>query len=112
MARENRRLHVPGFHALLREAAGNGAFIVWRKTAKKRMMAKLRAIKAELRSPDARAGGGCRCVAAEGRGRAITNITPFRETWIGWAFSGSGCGRLWRLVLSRRSQRGSALGIG
>src|SRR5262249_21154898 len=27
----------------------NGAFIVWRKTAKKRMVAKLRAIKAELR---------------------------------------------------------------
>jgi RNA-directed DNA polymerase len=27
----------------------NGAFIVWRKTAKKRMVAKLQAIKAELR---------------------------------------------------------------
>ena len=30
-------------------SAENGAFIVWRVTAKKRMVAKLRAIKAELR---------------------------------------------------------------
>src|SRR5882724_5214644 len=35
----------------------NGAFIVWRITAKKRMVAKLKAIKAELRS---------RCMASEG----------------------------------------------
>jgi RNA-directed DNA polymerase len=35
----------------------NGAFIVWRLTAKTRMVAKLRAIKAELRHSDARASG-------------------------------------------------------
>jgi predicted DCC family thiol-disulfide oxidoreductase YuxK len=30
-------------------AGSNGAFIVWQETAKKRMVAKLRAVKAELR---------------------------------------------------------------
>src|SRR6476661_2509609 len=38
-----------GFTHYCGKRRGNGAFIVWRKTAKKRMIAKLRAIKAELR---------------------------------------------------------------
>jgi len=38
-----------GFTHYCGKRRGNGAFIVWRKTAKKRMVAKLRAIKAELR---------------------------------------------------------------
>jgi hypothetical protein len=42
-------LHVPGFHALLRETAGQWSLHCWRKTVKKRMVAKLRAIKTELR---------------------------------------------------------------
>ena len=45
----------------------NGAFIVWRITAKKRMVAKLKAIKAELqRRMHDRTGRG-RCMAPEGR---------------------------------------------
>jgi len=38
-----------GFTHYCGKRRGNGAFIVWRKTAKKRMVAKLHAIKAELR---------------------------------------------------------------
>jgi hypothetical protein len=38
-----------GFTHYCRKRRSNGAFIVWRKTAKKRMVAKLHAIKAELR---------------------------------------------------------------
>ena len=38
-----------GFTHYCGKRRGNGAFIVWRKTAKKRMIAKLRVIKAELR---------------------------------------------------------------
>ena len=42
-----------GFTHYCGQLRSNGAFNVWRKTAKKRMVAKLQAIKAELRSPDA-----------------------------------------------------------
>ncbi len=38
-----------GFRHYCGKQRSNGAFIVWRETAKKRMVAKLRAIKAELR---------------------------------------------------------------
>jgi len=38
-----------GFTHYCGKRRSNGAFIIWRKTAKKRMIAKLRAIKAELR---------------------------------------------------------------
>jgi RNA-directed DNA polymerase len=38
-----------GFTHQCGKPRSNGAFIVWRKTAKKRMVAKLHAIKAELR---------------------------------------------------------------
>jgi hypothetical protein len=41
-------LHVSGLHALLWEAPEGWAFIVWRETAKKRLVAKLQAVKAEL----------------------------------------------------------------
>jgi hypothetical protein len=52
-----------GFSHYCRKQRSNGAFIVWRKTAKKRMVAKLHAIKAELRrrmhEPTASVGEGC-----------------------------------------------------
>jgi RNA-directed DNA polymerase len=38
-----------GFTHCCGKRRSNGAFIVWRKTAKKRMVAKLHALKAELR---------------------------------------------------------------
>ena len=42
-------LTVSGLHALLWEATERRAFIVWRETAKKRLVAKLKAIKLELK---------------------------------------------------------------
>ncbi len=83
----------------------NGAFIVWRVTAKKRMVAKLRAIKVELRrrmhEPVASVGewlqrvtlGYYRYHAVHGNiGRLNVLAQRLR--------------RLWRFILSRRSQRG------
>jgi hypothetical protein len=69
----------------------SGAFMVWRKTAKKRMVAKLRAIKAELRdrmhepvaSP---AVNGCRRLSS-----VTTNTTPFRVIRIGFVSLASVC---------------------
>ncbi len=84
---------------------GNGAFIVWRKTAKPRMVAKLRAIKAELRhrwhEPVATTGAWLQKVvqgyfqyyAVPGN---LDRLCVFRYR----------LARLWRLALSRRSQRG------
>ena len=86
----------------------NGAFIVWRVTAKKRMVAKLRAIKAELRrrmhEPVASAGEWLRSVtlgyyryhAVPGN---IDRLNVFAQR----------LRRLWRLILCRRSQRGRAI---
>ncbi len=86
----------------------NGAFIVWRITAKKRMVAKLRAIKAELRhrmhEPVASVGewlqrvtlGYYRYHAVPGN---IDRLNIFAQR----------LRRLWRLTLSRRSQRGRAM---
>jgi hypothetical protein len=83
----------------------NGAFIVWRKTAKKRMVAKLHAIKAELRRrvhepvADVRAwlqkvvNGYYRYHTVP---RNIDRLSVF----------GQRLRRLWRLILRRRSQRG------
>ena len=85
----------------------NGAFIVWRITAKKRMVAKLRAIKAELRQrmhePVASVGEWLRRVtlgyyryhAVHGN---IDRLNVFAQR----------LRRQWRLILSRRSQRGRA----
>jgi RNA-directed DNA polymerase len=83
----------------------DGAFIVWRETAKKRMVAKLQAIKMELRRrrhlPTASVGAWLRKVVT---GYYLYHAVPgnlpqlniFR--WrLGW---------LWQRILSRRSQRG------
>jgi RNA-directed DNA polymerase len=86
----------------------NGAFIVWRVTAKKRMVAKLRAIKAELRrrmhEPVPSIGEWLRSVtlgyyryhAVPGN---IDRLNVFAQR----------LRRLWRLLLCRRSQRGRAI---
>jgi len=86
----------------------NGAFIVWRVTAKKRMVAKLRAVKAELRrrmhEPVALVGdwlqrvtlGYYRYHAVPGN---IARLHVFAQR----------LRHLWRLVLGRRSQRGRAI---
>jgi RNA-directed DNA polymerase len=86
----------------------NGAFIVWRVTAKKRMVAKLRAIKAELRrrmhGPVPSIGEWLRSVtlgyyryhAVPGN---IDRLNVFAQR----------LRRLWRLLLCRRSQRGRAI---
>jgi group II intron reverse transcriptase/maturase len=83
----------------------NGAFIVWRHTAKKRRVAKLRAIKGELRyrrhEPVASVGEWLRSVvlgyyqyhAVPGN---IDRLNVFAQR----------LRRLWRLILIRRSQRG------
>src|SRR4029453_11918230 len=55
-----------GFTHYCGTTRNSGVFTVWRKTEKKRMVAKLRAIKAELRLSDARAGRVRRGMAAEG----------------------------------------------
>src|SRR5262249_31443154 len=84
---------------------GNGAFTVWRKTAKKRMVAKLRAIKAELRErkhePSKSVGewlhrvvlGYYNYYAVPGN---LDRLRVFRYR----------LQRLWRSILIRRSQRG------
>ena len=83
----------------------DGSFIVWRKTAKKRMAAKLQAIKAELRrrmhEPLSRVGEWVQKVltgyyqyhAIPGN---LGQLSVFRHR----------LRRLWRTVLRRRSQRG------
>jgi hypothetical protein len=85
----------------------NGAFIVWRVTAKQRMVAKLRALKAELRrrmhEPVASVGewlqrvtlGYYRYHAVPGN---IDRLNVFAQR----------LRRQWRRVLCRRSQRGRA----
>jgi RNA-directed DNA polymerase len=86
----------------------NGAFIVWRVTEKKRMVAKLRQIKAELRrrmhDPVSSVGEWLKRVtlgyynyyAVPGN---IDRLNVFAQR----------LRRLWRLILCRRSQRGRAL---
>ena len=86
----------------------NGAFIVWRVTAKQRMVAKLRAIKTELRrrmhEPVASVGewlksvtlGYYRYHAVPGN---IGRLNVFAQR----------LRRRWRWILSRRRQRGRAL---
>jgi RNA-directed DNA polymerase len=95
-----------GFTHYCGKRRGNGAFIVWRKTAKKRMVAKLRAIKAELRNrrhePVASTGAWLQKVvlgysqyhAVPGN---LDSMRIFRQR----------LARLWRTALSRRSQRGT-----
>ena len=83
----------------------DGSFIVWRKTAKPRMVAKLRAVKAELRrrmhGPLPQVGAWVQKVltgyyqyhAIPGN---LHQLSVFRHRLC----------RLWRTVLRRRSQRG------
>ena len=93
-----------GFTHYCGKRRSNGAFIVWRKTAKKRMVAKLRAIKAELRLR---------------RHESISEIGEWlRKVVTGYyryhaipgnidrlSVFGQRLRRLWRLILRRRSQR-------
>jgi len=94
-----------GFTHYCGKQRSNGAFIVWRETAKKRMVAKLRAIKAELRrrmhEPTASVGEWLKkVVMGYYRYHAIPgNLDRLRVF-------GQRIRRLWRLVLSRRSQCG------
>ena len=101
---EARDLHVPGSYSLLWAAHQDGAFIVWRITAKKRMVAKLKAIKAELqrRKHDRTATVGAwlrTVVLGYYQYHAVPgNTTQLRifQRRVNW---------LWRNVLIRRSQR-------
>ena len=83
----------------------SGAFIVWRKTAKKLMVAKLRAIKAELRhrmhEPVASVGEWLqKVVLGYYRYHAVPGNTDRLCVF------GQRLRRLWRFILSRRSQTG------
>src|SRR4051794_22325040 len=95
-----------GFTHYCGKRRGNGAFIVWRKTAKKRMVAKLKAIKAELRNrrhePVASTGAWLqKVVVGYSQYHAVPgnldSMRIFRQR----------LARLWRTALSRRSQRGT-----
>jgi hypothetical protein len=86
------------------ERGSNAAFIVWRKTAKKRMVAKRHAIKAELRcrrhEPVAEVGAWLRKVVnGYYRYRAVPGDIDRLSAF------GQRLRRLWRLVGRRRSQR-------
>ena len=101
---KTRDLHVPGFHPLLWAAHSNGAFIVWRITAKKRMVAKLKAIKAELQRRKhhrtSEVGAWLRKVVL---GYYQYHAVPGNSTQLR-IFCRRVCW-LWRSVLIRRSQR-------
>jgi RNA-directed DNA polymerase len=93
-----------GFTHYCGKRRSNGSFIVWRKTAKKRMVAKLHAIKAELRrrmhEPTAEVGAWLRkVVTGYYRDHAVPgNLDRLRVF-------GQRLRRLWWLVLRRRRQR-------
>jgi RNA-directed DNA polymerase len=94
-----------GFTHYCGKHPSSGMFTVWRETAKKRMVAKLRAIKAELRrrmhEPIAFVGAWLhRVVSGYYQYHAVPgNLDRLRVF-------GQRLRRLWRLALSRRSQRG------
>jgi len=94
-----------GFTHYCGKRRSNGSFIVWRKTAKKRMVAKLRVIKAELirrkHEPTAQVGGWLTKVVL---GYYQYHAVPGNLNQLS-AFRHRLC-RLWRRVLNRRSQRG------
>ena len=83
----------------------NGSFIVWRKTASKRMVAKLRGVKAELtrrmHEPIAQVGEWLTQVV---QGYYQYHAVPGNLNQLS-AFRHRLC-RLWRRILDRRSQRG------
>jgi RNA-directed DNA polymerase len=94
-----------GFTHYCGTTRNSGAFTVWRKTAKKRMVAKLRAIKAELRyrmhEPVASVGEWLqKVVVGYYQYHAVPGNTDRLRVF------GQRLRRLWRLTLSRRSQTG------
>ena len=94
-----------GFTHYCGKRRNNGAFTVWRVTAKKRMVAKLLAIKAELvrrrHEPKASVGDWLqKVVMGYYRYHAVPGNIPQLEI-----FRRRLC-RLWRTVLIHRSQRG------
>ena len=95
-----------GFTHYCGKRKSDGAFIVWRKTAKKRLLAKLRAIKAELRyrmhEPIPVVGAWLRKVVS---GYYRFHAVPGNIDRL--SVFGQRLRRLWRRILSRRSQRGS-----
>ena len=95
-----------GFTHYCGKRKSDGAFIVWRKTAKKRLVAKLRAIKAELRyrmhEPIPVVGAWLRKVVS---GYYRFHAVPGNIDRL--SVFGQRLRRLWRRILSRRSQRGS-----
>ena len=94
-----------GFTHYCGKRRSDGSFIVWRKTAKKRMVAKLRAVKAELirrkHDPSAQVGEWLRKVV---QGYYQYHAVPGNLNQLS-VFRHRLC-RLWRAVLNRRSQRG------
>jgi RNA-directed DNA polymerase len=93
-----------GFTHFCGKRRSNGAFTVWRKTAKKRMVAKLHALKAELRlrmhEPVAAVGAWLRKVV---NGYYRYHAVPGNIDRL--SLFGQRLRRLWRLILRRRSQR-------
>ena len=94
-----------GFTHYCGKLRSTGAFTVWRKTAKKRMVAKLQAIKAELRrrmhSPPAQVGEWLQKVTlGYYQYHAVPGNLAQLKVFV------ARLRRLWRLVLMRRSQRG------
>src|SRR5215472_13412292 len=93
-----------GFTHFCGKRRSSGAFTVWRKTAKKRMVAKLHAIKAELRlrmhEPVAEVGAWLRkVVTGYYRYHAVPGNTDRLNVF------GQRLRRLWRHTLCRRSQQ-------
>ena len=93
-----------GFTHYCGKRKSDGSFIVWRETAKKRMVAKLNAIKAELirrkHDPSAQVGEWLKKVV---QGYYQYHAVPGNKPRLG-QFRHRVC-RLWRAVLRRRSQR-------
>jgi RNA-directed DNA polymerase len=94
-----------GFTHYCGKRRSDGSFIVWRKTARKRMVAKLRLLKAELihrkHEPLAHVGEWLQKVV---RGYYQYHAVPGNLHQLS-VFRHRLC-RLWRRVLNRRSQRG------
>jgi RNA-directed DNA polymerase len=93
-----------GFTHFCGKRRSNGSFTVWRKTAKKRMVAKLHAIRAELRlrmhEPVAEVGGWLRKVVT---GYYQYHAVPGNLDRL--SVFGQRLRRLWWLTLRRRSQQ-------
>ena len=71
----------------------NGDFAVKRKTIGKRMRAKLRTIKQQLRRAHARSGGRKPGSGSSRSCKATSTTTRYRETSTAWACSAIGCSR-------------------